>query len=72
MLSQVLQTAYPIFNDDQQLRATMLLADTERALAFDSLRKHYWPRRQFASHQVIVDQQDVAAIEMLKKLEFLV
>ena len=50
----------------------MQLADTERALAFDLLRKHYWPRRQFASHQVIVDQQDVAAIEMLKKLEFLV
>ena len=72
MLSQVLQAAFPIFTDDEQLRATMLLADTERALAFDLLRKHYWPRRQFASHQVIVDQQDVTAIEMLKKLEFLV
>lgn len=72
MLSQVLQAAFPIFTDDEQLRATMQLADTERALAFDLLRKHYWPRRQFASHHVIVDQQDVEAIEMLKKLEFLV
>lgn len=72
MLSKVLQAAYPIFNDDQQLRATMQLPETERALAFDLLRKHYWPRRQFASHQVIIDQQDVAAIEMLKKLDFLV
>jgi erythronate-4-phosphate dehydrogenase len=72
MLSQVLQAAYPIFNDDEQLRATMQLPDNERALAFDLLRKHYWPRRQFASHQVIVEQADVVMIELLKKLGFLV
>lgn len=72
MLSQVLQMAYPILNDDQQLRVTMQLPDNERALAFDLLRKNYWPRRQFASHQVIVEQADVVAIDMLKKLGFLV
>ncbi len=72
MLSQVLQTAYPIMNDDQQLRATMQLPENERALAFDLLRKHYWPRRQFVSHQVIVEQANVEAIDMLNKLGFLV
>lgn len=72
MLSQVLQAAYPIFNDDEQFRATMQLPDNERALAFDLLRKHYWPRRQFASHQLIVEQIDIVAIDMLKKLGFLV
>ena len=59
-------------NDDQQLRATMQLPENERALAFDLLRKHYWPRRQFASHQVIVEQANVEAIDMLNKLGFLV
>ena len=41
-------------------------------LAFDLLRKHYWPRRQFVSHQVIVEQANVEAIDMLNKLGFLV
>ncbi len=72
MLSQVLQKAYPIFEDDKQFRATMLLADHERALAFDALRKSYWPRRQFATHQVWVNEAESDARFYLQKLEFLV
>lgn len=72
MLAQVLQTAYPIFEDDRQFRATMLLADNQRALAFDALRKNYWPRRQFATHQVRVTACDNEVISYLQKLDFLV
>jgi erythronate-4-phosphate dehydrogenase len=72
MLHQVLQVAYPIMQDDALFRQTMTLADAERALAFDHYRRHYWPRRQFASHSVDVSKVDASAKALLEKLEFLV
>ncbi|PTQ88182.1 4-phosphoerythronate dehydrogenase [Agitococcus lubricus] len=49
-LHQVLAQVYPIVNDDTALRQTLGLIDSERALAFDQLRKHYWQRRDLTAY----------------------
>lgn len=49
-LAQVLQTACPLSRDDARLRASMREADP--AAAFDALRRHYPPRREFTAHRL--------------------
>jgi erythronate-4-phosphate dehydrogenase len=63
--------AYPIINDDAAFRATMALTEQERALAFDGLRKHYWPRREFAAYQLSGQLDSQTEREMIKNLGFL-
>lgn len=47
----LLRQVYPVERDDQALRATMSLTnDLERAVAFDLLRKNYWPRRECSAY----------------------
>lgn len=45
----LVRQTYPILEDDQALRASLLQGPEQRALAFDGLRKHYPVRREFAS-----------------------
>ncbi len=68
---QLVAQAYPIMNDDAAFRATMSLAENERALAFDGLRKHYWPRREFAAYQLAGQFQSTVSADLSKKLGFL-
>ncbi len=44
-LAWAMRQAYDIARDDRELRAAQHSADP--AAAFDGLRKHYWPRREF-------------------------
>lgn len=51
--AQLLQTIYPIAKDNQAFRNTLHESDcNKRALAFDSLRKHYWHRRESSAYSV--------------------
>lgn len=48
----LLRKIYPIEQDDVALRQTLLLSVVERGLAFDRLRKTYWPRRECSAYQL--------------------
>ena len=51
--ARLLRQIYPIEQDDCALRQTMsCVTKEERALAFDQLRKHYWPRRECSAYQL--------------------
>jgi erythronate-4-phosphate dehydrogenase len=50
VLATVLLQACPLRRDDEALRASVRLADP--AAAFDALRKHYPPRREFTAQRV--------------------
>ena len=61
----LLRKVYPVEQDDQALRQTMCLDTHEaRALAFDKLRKDYWPRRECSAYDLrevpIANQQQMA------------
>lgn len=63
----VVRAAYPLARDDAALRAAQ--QEVDPAAAFDALRKHYWPRREFASHRVRLDAGH-AAWPLLASLGF--
>jgi len=72
LTAQIMATqVYPIINDDTAFRATLLLADAERALAFDQLRKQYWPRREFAAYPISGLLANDAEAEFIKNLGFI-
>lgn len=72
LTAQIMATqVYPIINDDAAFRATLLLADAERALAFDQLRKQYWPRREFAAYPISGLLANDAEAEFIKNLGFI-
>lgn len=52
VLASVMLQACPLRRDDEALRASMRHADP--AAAFDALRKHYPPRREFTAQRVIL------------------
>lgn len=71
LTAQIMATqVYPIVNDDAAFRATLLLADAERALAFDQLRKQYWPRREFAAYPISGLLANDAKAEFIRNLGF--
>ena len=47
----LLRQTYPIEHDNQAFRQSLLLP-TERGLAFDTLRKHYWSRRESSAYDL--------------------
>lgn len=55
-LRELLQQACPLGRDDAALRAAQ--ASSDRGAAFDALRKHYPPRREFPAQQVQLPADD--------------
>jgi erythronate-4-phosphate dehydrogenase len=55
-LAEVLEQACPLTRDDMALRAS--LAAPDRAIAFDTLRRDYPPRREFTAHHVRLPEDD--------------
>jgi erythronate-4-phosphate dehydrogenase len=50
VVCRAILAAYPISEDDQQLRKGQAMNDIELAAHFDTLRKNYWPRREFSQY----------------------
>ena len=48
----LLRQTYPIEHDNQAFRQSLLLPTAERGLAFDTLRKHYWSRRESSAYDL--------------------
>ena len=61
---------YDIREDDARLRATLPLPVTERALAFDRLRKEYPLRREFSESTVLLREPAGAPGQLLSGLGF--
>lgn len=57
-LAWVLQAACPLPRDDANLRASLHSADP--AAAFDALRRHYPPRREFTAHRLQLAENHAA------------
>lgn len=50
---RLLSVIYPIEQDNHAFKQTLLITDeSERATAFDALRKHYWPRRESSAYHL--------------------
>lgn len=58
-LASVLQQACAVARDDAALRDA--IAGPEPEAAFDALRRHYPPRREFSAHTVVLPPGDVLA-----------
>ncbi|MFQ3325253.1 MAG: erythronate-4-phosphate dehydrogenase [Pseudomonadales bacterium] len=65
VVCRAILAAYPIIEDDQQLRNGQTMNDIELAAHFDSLRKNYWPRREFSQYTVLAP---VACPDLTKKM----
>jgi erythronate-4-phosphate dehydrogenase len=61
---------YDVRQDDARLRETLSLPETERALAFDRLRRDYPQRREFPESTVILDESATALGQLLSGLGF--
>lgn len=70
LVRDLVAQAYDIDRDDRALRKACELEDAERGIAFDSLRKHYPVRREFAYYRVAIPVQRRHARELLSKLGF--
>ena len=56
--------------DDNALREVMNMAQPDRAVHFDRLRKFYPPRREFAFHQVLLNKSQGSLADKLTALGF--
>lgn len=70
LIRDLVTQAYDIERDDRALRKACELPDTERGGAFDSLRKHYPVRREFAFYRVALPKQRRHVGEILSNLGF--
>jgi len=61
---------YDVRQDDARLRETLSLPETERALAFDRLRRDYPQRREFPESTVLLREPAGALAQLLSGLGF--
>ena len=69
-MHRLLQQVYPITEDDLAFRATLALDDEGRALAFDRLRKDYWPRRDCSAYRLEQTLPDPVVQRLARHLGF--
>lgn len=65
---KIVSAAYDICADDQALRTSFSLSDTERRKFFDALRKNYGERREFPAWRFVTENSD--AVKVLGGLGF--
>jgi len=73
-LADVLNKAYPIFEDDCKLRKLFYIPEKERPHYFDSLRKYYPKRYNFKNYLIKNKTNKINnnLIEILKRLGFII
>ena len=69
-LHQLVQQAYDITQDSEQLRAILAMDDAQAADHFDALRKHYPKRREFSHFDVVVSQWPAQQQKLISQLGF--
>mgnify|MGYP001818611121 CR=1 FL=1 len=68
--SAAVLACYDVRQDDARLRETLSLPETERALAFDRLRRDYPQRREFSESTVLLREPAGALAQLLSGLGF--
>ena len=69
-LQQLVQQAYDITQDSEQLRAILTMNDAQAAAHFDALRKHYPKRREFSHYDVDLGQCSAQQQRIITQLGF--
>jgi erythronate-4-phosphate dehydrogenase len=70
IIHQCVSNAYDVLVDDASLRKIKTLEPHQRGAYFDTLRKNYPVRREFANYEVIVAQDRSQLVSSLKGLGF--
>jgi erythronate-4-phosphate dehydrogenase len=70
VIRQSVFNAYNVMEDDARLRQITELAPAQRGEYFDSLRKNYRIRREFANYEVIISQTREQLLHALSGLGF--
>lgn len=67
---QCVTNAYDVLKDDAALRKIKELGSNQRGDYFDTLRKHYPVRREFANYEIVVSQDRRQLVQTLSGLGF--
>lgn len=70
VLRELVNTAYPILEDDARLRELQRMDEVQRGAYFDKLRKTYPVRHEFAHYHIQPDTGRVALTRQLQALGF--